>query len=177
MQNRNFRPVLWALGLALLSGCGGFSPADSTVLNLHQKWQLQPGDRIAGHRVTSGLGDIGIELGGAWLQMPAVGKLQPVETNPERVTGTSAGANTATNTATKTATKTATTCAVFSSPEIPGYQVRLCGLRQVHWGAQKQGDRIGRGDRVSIAMLRKQPDGAWAMVEPATKLLEQFFIP
>ncbi len=147
MRNARFRCSL-VLGALLLAGCDVASPMPPVAMNLHQQWQLQPGDRIAGYEVSSGLGDIVIELAGKGLYLPRDGRIQPLDASPD--------------------------CALFSSPEIPAYQMRICGLKQKHWGDRKQGQSIGRGDRVSLAMLRKQVDGTWTMVEPATQLLEQF---
>lgn len=147
MQKSVFRCSL-ALAALFVTGCHAAAPMPPVAMHLHQQWQLQPGDRIAGYEVSSGLGDIVIELAGKDLYMPVDGRVRALDASPD--------------------------CSIFLSPEIPAYRMRLCGLKQKHLGDRKRGQSIGRGDRVSLAMLRKQADGTWTMVEPATQLLEQF---
>ncbi|NJL20843.1 MAG: hypothetical protein HC895_08565 [Leptolyngbyaceae cyanobacterium SM1_3_5] len=64
-----------------LAGCSQpIEPGRS--LPIEQRWQLQPGDTIGGHRIAGGLGDISIELNGDPVYAPADGRVQPVESNP-----------------------------------------------------------------------------------------------
>lgn len=142
-----------ALILALSVGIGGCSgsgaaPAPRNV-TLHQKWALQPGDQLAGYSVQSGLGDITVNLQGNRVFMPFDGQVQPAEGNADQ-------------------------CVILSSPDVPAYLFRLCGLRQVKLGDLAQGEPIGSGNTVAFATLRRQADGTWAMVEPAKELLSQF---
>lgn len=140
-----------AAGLLMLvcQGCWGGSAAEpARKLNLYQSWGLRPGDQIAGYQVQSGLGDIAVDLRGRSVYMPFDGRVQPEE-------GTAA-------------------CVVLSSPEVPAYLFRICGLEQPQLGEQTQGQAIGSGQVVAFATLRKQTDGTWAMVEPAQDLLTQF---
>jgi len=104
---------------------------------------------LAGYQVQSGLGDVAIELDGKSLFMPFDGTVQPQEDNEEL-------------------------CLIVSSPEVPAYLFRLCGIKQVRLGDRNQGKAIGSGDVVAFATLRRQADGTWAMVEPAQELIEQF---
>jgi hypothetical protein len=132
-----------------VGACSAAGPAPGPRnVTLHQKWALQPGDRLAGYQVQSGLGDITVDLGGKAVYMPFEGQVQPAEGND--------------------------LCVIVSSPEVPAYLFRLCGLRQLKLGDRPQGDPIGSGDTVAFATLRRQADGTWAMVEPAKELLEQF---
>lgn len=124
-------------------------PTDFTSVEIEQVWELEPGDRLGNYQVSSGLGDVVIELGGAPLYMPMAGEVQPISAN----------------------------CSLFSSAELPAYRMRLCGLNWAKSGAFSQGAILGRGDRVALALLRRQPQGTWAMVEPATSILEQFVTP
>jgi hypothetical protein len=142
----------WSGGLALallLGACSGAGPAPAPrTVTLHQQWALQPGDRLGGYSVQSGLGDITVDLEGGRVYMPFEGLVQPGEGESP--------------------------CVIVSSPEVPAYLFRLCGLRQVHLGDRPQGEAIGSGHTVAFATLRRQADGTWAMVEPAKELLEQF---
>ena len=123
-------------------------PTRFTSVEIEQAWALEPGDRLGNYRVSSGLGDVVIELAGAPLYMPMAGEIQPISP----------------------------TCSLFASPELPAYRLRLCGLKRTKSGPLSQGAVLGRGDRVALALLRRQPQGTWVMVEPATNMLEQFLL-
>ena len=124
-------------------------PATLTSIEIEQVWELEPGDRLGNFRISSGLGDVVIELGGAPMYMPMAGEMQPISSD----------------------------CSLFSSAELPAYRLRLCGLSWAKSGPLNRGAVLGRGDRVALALLRRQPQGSWAMVEPATSILEQFLTP
>ncbi|WOD40486.1 hypothetical protein [Nodosilinea sp. E11] len=147
------RGGLGLVSLALLSGavgCAGSSSAPGPRnVTLHQTWVLQPGDRLAGYQVQSGLGDITVNLRGNQVFMPFDGLVQPAAANGDL-------------------------CVILSSPDVPAYLFRLCGLRRVRLGDLPQGDPIGKGNTVAFATLRRQADGTWAMVEPAKEMLAQF---
>ncbi|GAB4475389.1 MAG: hypothetical protein OHK0037_36630 [Elainellaceae cyanobacterium] len=127
-----------------LAGCGlPQEPPAVRSVPIQQTWQMQPGSAIAGHRVLAGLGDISIDLAGNRIYAPFDGQLQP----------------------------TAGDCVVFSSPEVPAYLLRLCGLRRPSLGGVQEGQPLGRGGVLHFATLRKQADGRWALVEPSAALL------
>ncbi|WOB43554.1 hypothetical protein HNI00_10605 [Thermoleptolyngbya oregonensis NK1-22] len=136
-----------ALRIALLiplAACGiAQEPPTARSVPIHQTWQIQPGSAIAGHRVLAGLGDISIDLAGGRVYAPFDGQIQP----------------------------TAGDCVVFSSPEVPAYLLRLCGLRRPSLGKVREGQPLGRGEVLHFAALRKQTDGRWALVEPSAALL------
>lgn len=138
------------LALAASAGCSssGSVPGPRNV-TLHQQWALQPGDRLGGYQVQSGLGDITVDLQGNRVFMPFDGQVQPAEGNVDL-------------------------CVILSSPDVPAYLFRLCGLRQTRLGNLTQGDPIGSGNTVAFATLRRQADGTWAMVEPAKEMIAQF---
>ncbi|MEO0409726.1 MAG: hypothetical protein AAF289_20485 [Cyanobacteria bacterium P01_A01_bin.135] len=119
---------------------------------IQQQWQLQPGSMIGERAVVAGLGDVSIALEGGSVYAPFSGVVQPIVQPIER-------------------------CALFTSPDLPAYSARLCGLRRIRSGAVQRGDRIGSGQILHFAALRKQPDGTWAIVEPSQDLVSRFLIP
>jgi hypothetical protein len=135
--------------IIFLSACSSeHSTETPRTVQIQQVWQLQPGDAIGGHQIVAGLGDISIDLGGDNAYAPFEGRVQPL--NPD-----------------------VKNCVVFSSPEVPAYLFRLCGLQNLQLGEVAQGDVIGKGNYLHFATLRKQTDGTWAMVEPARDILER----
>jgi hypothetical protein len=132
--------------LLVLAGCSTNPDANNTIdLKLYQQWQLQPGDDIKGYSVVGGLGDISIALNGQSLYAPFDGRAQ----------------------------KDQRSCLIYSSPDVPAYLFRLCGMNDSQLGAHNQGDRLGSASTIFIATLRKQPDGTWAIVEPSKPILER----
>lgn len=128
-------------------GACGFSAANVPPRNIsiHQSWALQPGSKVGGYDVVGSLGDVSIELSGSTIKAPFAGKVQPTDHK----------------------------CVAFSSPEVPAYLFRLCGVRRPRLGSVEAGQVIGRGDVLQFAAMRRQPDGTWAMVEPAVDILER----
>jgi hypothetical protein len=132
--------------LLLMAGCSTNPSTNDTIdLKIYQQWQLQPGDSIKGFSVVGGLGDISIALNGQSLYAPFDGRAQ----------------------------KDQRSCLIFSSPDVPAYLFRLCGINDSQFGSHSQGDRLGSASTVFIATLRKQPDGTWAIVEPSKPILER----
>lgn len=117
----------------------------SRPLRIQQQWQLQPGSTVAGRQISGGLGDISVELEGSTVHAPFEGKAQPY--GPD--------------------------CLIYSTPEVPAYLFRLCGLEHIYSGDVRQGEALGKGQLLQFAALRKQPDGQWAMVEPSSAMLER----
>lgn len=136
-----------AIGLMGLSACTPFaSPTVAArTLNVQQTWQMQPGSQVANYRIVASLGDVSIDLGGDRIYAPFDGLLQP---------------------------QAESDCLIFSSPEVPSYLFRLCGVENAKLGDVAQGDVLGTVRLLHFATLRKQPDGRWALVEPARDLLE-----
>ncbi|MEO0541709.1 MAG: hypothetical protein AAFZ80_12725 [Cyanobacteria bacterium P01_A01_bin.105] len=140
-----------AAGLLLVGGgivLAGQLRAQPTVrrIQVQQNWSLQMGSQVAGYAVSGGLGDITLNLAGASVQMPFDGEVEP----------------------------TGKGCVLLSSAEVPAYLFRLCGLRRAKLGVQRQHQPIGRAEQLGLAVLRKQPDGTWVMVEPSVQMVEQF---
>lgn len=142
---RPLQRFLSLIGL-LLTACQAVPDAEPPVsIKLYQTWQLQPGDRIAGYPVLGGLGDISIELNNNPVYAPFDGRMERDTRN----------------------------CLLLSSPEVPAYMFRLCGLVNPRLGRVNQGDVIGRAVSLQFAALRRQPNGTWAIVEPSKQVLER----
>ncbi|MBX2862303.1 MAG: hypothetical protein KTR27_02005 [Leptolyngbyaceae cyanobacterium MAG.088] len=135
---------LLSFPLGLMGGCAHSTPAPR-VLNFHQSWSLPVGTEIAGYQVSSSLGDISLNLDGDTVRMPFNGTIEPTEMD----------------------------CVLVSSDDVPAYLFRLCGLSRTKFGPRQQGQTIGRANHLIFAMLRREPDGTWAMVEPSTQFIEQ----
>ncbi len=141
-----------ALGLGLgillsLSGCSRLTPTVPRQIVLKQTWEIESGDRVAGQLVTGSLGDISLRLQGARLRAPFTGQVELA----------AKGFN----------------CIYFSTPEVPAYLFRYCGVSHPHLGSIEAGAVMGRGRYIHFATLRRQPDGSWAMVEPSDRVLER----
>ena len=135
--------------IVITSGCQQSAPTAIAPPTLHQQWELQAGDRILGHEIVSGLGDLSIELGGKAVYAPFKGKTA-IDTRD---------------------------CVYFETPEVPNYQFRLCGLKQPRLGTINRGDRMATADTLRFATLRKHPSGKWAIVEPSKQILEALLKP
>ncbi|MBW4694795.1 MAG: hypothetical protein KME27_23855 [Lyngbya sp. HA4199-MV5] len=134
------------LTLSLPFGCARApSTAPTLDIKLYQAWELQPGDVLGDRRILGGLGDISIALDGNSVYAPFDGRTQIDQRR----------------------------CLIFSSPDVPAYLFRLCGLKDARPSMVNQGDTIGSGTLLQFATLRKQPNGTWAIVEPAKAILER----
>lgn len=139
------------LTLLFLAGCNSLSsPPPIRKVDIQQNWELQPGESIAGRQIVGSLGDVSVELKGGRIYAPFDGLVEPNDVGG---------------------------CVIFSSPDVPAYLFRLCGLRQPRLGQIRQGETIGSGSYVHFAALRRQPDGNWTMVEPAQGILERSLTP
>ncbi|MDJ0705216.1 MAG: hypothetical protein QNJ46_18180 [Leptolyngbyaceae cyanobacterium MO_188.B28] len=149
----HWQPILSILlgCLTGITGCSSGKPAPPPRhISLQQTWELQPGDNIAGHLVSASLGDVSIDLDGSWVHAPFDGEVEPA-VQPH--------------------------CVFFSSPEVPAYLFRLCGIERPRIGHLKLGEVIGRGDYLHFATLRRQPEGTWTIVEPSSSILERALQP
>lgn len=140
------KPYSLFLCLFFLSGCAAHSAPETRNITLQQQWTLNPGDEIAGSAVAGSLGDISLQIKGKQVRAPFEGEVELSEADG---------------------------CALYSTPEIPAYLFRLCGLDSVNYGDIKANKSIGKGDFLSFATLRRQPDGTWIIVEPARGVLEK----
>ena len=132
---------------SMLSSCARQSAPQPRTITLKQQWVLNPGDEISGSLVSGSLGDISLVLKkGTQIKAPFEGFVEPSELEG---------------------------CDFYSTPEIPAYLFRLCGLSQVAYGEVNAGRPLGKASHISFATLRKQPDGTWIIVEPARGVLEK----
>ncbi|MBF2075886.1 MAG: hypothetical protein IGS50_19300 [Synechococcales cyanobacterium C42_A2020_086] len=139
------------IGAVLASaGCStSRAPVPLRTIQIQQAWQLQSGDSVGEYRIAAGLGDVSLELNGGTVYAPFSGQVQPTDHQ----------------------------CVLFSSPEVPAYLFRLCGLKQPRLGEVRQGDAIGAGAYLHFATLRRQPEGTWTFVEPSRSILERLLQP
>jgi hypothetical protein len=140
--------ALVATGVMLLcvASCTPQSVTEPALdVPLFQAWELQPGDSVAGYKVTGGLGDISIALQGNSFYAPYEGRLQPNKGG----------------------------CVMFASADVPNYLLRLCGAKNLQFGPRKAGEAIGTADTLQFALLNKRADGKWALVEPSKQILQQ----
>lgn len=140
------RSFFWLLLPFLLGGCVARSQPQPKVITLEQHWALNPGDEIGNSVIAGSLGDVSLLLNGSPIIAPFNGELEPSEID---------------------------SCVFYSTPEIPAYLFRLCGLQNIRYGDIKAGKVIGKGQYLSFATLRRQPSGKWIIVEPAEDLLER----
>lgn len=136
---------IWLLLGSAIAACSQGPAVPPREILLHQSWALQPGSEVGGYQVMGGLGDVSIELGGKTAHAPFPGRIQPTDHG----------------------------CIAYSSPEVPAYLFRFCGLRQPRLGDVQAGDAIGKGEVLQFAAMRRQPDGTWALVEPSVEMLER----
>ncbi|MBE9110235.1 hypothetical protein IQ273_12515 [Nodosilinea sp. LEGE 07298] len=133
--------------LASLTSCRNLAPVVPRQIVLKQSWEIESGDRVAGQLVTGSLGDISVRLRGTRLRAPFAGQVELAAKGFH--------------------------CIYFSTPEVPAYLFRYCGVRQPRLGMVQAGEVMGHGRQIHFATLRRQPDGAWAIVEPSDRVLEQ----
>lgn len=152
MRSRLPRPVFLTkafplLGILGLAACGlSQAQVPPRHIAVQQEWTLQPGNEVGGFDVIGGLGDVSIELNGGQIKAPFDGQLQPTDSAD---------------------------CVAFTSAEVPAYLFRLCGVTQPRLGDVSAGQVMGRSKVLQFAAMRRQPDGTWAIVEPATDILEK----
>ncbi|MEO1300055.1 MAG: hypothetical protein AAFW75_30655 [Cyanobacteria bacterium J06636_16] len=140
--------VSMVLGISSsLTGCRSQAIANPRRIAIEQTWELAPGDAIEGFSVAAGLGDISIHMRGKSVHAPFQGDVELSAT----------GEN----------------CIFFSSPEVPAYLFRYCGLRRPQLGTVGAGQSIGHANFLHFATLRRQPEGTWVIVEPSKNVLER----
>ncbi|MGD1907630.1 MAG: hypothetical protein ACFB0C_16810 [Leptolyngbyaceae cyanobacterium] len=139
--------ALWfALGL-IVGGCRHSAIATPREIMVQQTWELEAGQQISGFQVVASLGDISIDTEGRRIHAPFAGEVE--------------------------LSALARDCVFFSSPEVPAYIFRYCGIRRPHLGSIRLGQAMGTARFLHFSTLRRQPDGTWAIVEPSRHVLER----
>ena len=138
--------VGWGVSISL-AGCRSQAIANPRKIAIEQVWELAPGDSIEGFAVAAGLGDISIHMRGKSVHAPFQGDVEL----------SAKGEN----------------CIFFSSPEVPAYLFRYCGLKRPYLGSVNAGQSIGHANFLHFATLRRQPEGTWVIVEPSRNVLER----
>jgi len=142
--------LLVVLSLTLgtsLTSCREQAIANPRRIAIDQSWELAPGDPIEGFLVVAGLGDISVHMKGAPVRAPFDGEVEAAAVGDD--------------------------CIFFSSPEVPAYLFRYCGLRRPRLGTVTARETMGRANFLHFATLRRQPEGTWVIVEPSTNVLER----
>lgn len=134
------------MAIALLGTACSQAPRPVRTVPIQQSWELQLGSTVGKHRIAGGLGDISIEMKGDRVYVPFDGEVQSND-----IPG----------------------CYIYSTPDVPAYLFRLCGLKSGKTGRVRSGDTLGSADYLHFAALRRQPDGTWALVEPSKEMLER----
>ena len=130
-------------------------------IELKKVWEIQSGEFIAGYRVVGGLGDISLDFKGA-IKSPALGV---VESNFMLVSD-------------RTLIRNPPDCVIFSSPQMPAYLLKICGLKRRKLGTVNQGSPIGHTNgylHMSLLSFRKDQNqvSKWIYVSPSPKLIEK----
>ncbi|MEM6837452.1 MAG: hypothetical protein AAF609_11395 [Cyanobacteria bacterium P01_C01_bin.120] len=146
---RQFAGLLFLYGILapMLSSCREEAIAAPRSVAVDQSWQLSLGNRVEGFRVVAGLGDVTMHLSGAQVRAPFSGQVELSADGPD--------------------------CIFFSSPEVPAYLFRFCGVSRPQAGNVEAGDFLGRAQYLHFATMRRQPEGTWSIVEPSTNVLER----
>ncbi|NES95788.1 MAG: hypothetical protein F6K32_11250 [Desertifilum sp. SIO1I2] len=156
------------LGYGLESSqTGGFWPFSTSKtfrpnlkqIDIKEIWENHSGQKIAGYPVVGGLGDISLEYRGN-IVAPLGGE---VEGNFVLATETSLVKNTS-------------DCVLYSTPQQPGYLLKLCGLKERNSGDLKAGETIGKTDgllHLSLLTFRRSSNERpqWIYVSPSTQII------
>lgn len=129
-------------------------------IELRNTWGMQAGNEIAKHPIVSGLGDISLAFNGKALA-PVDGWIEGkfvLVSDGNLLQGTP-------------------DCVIFSSPQMPSYLSKLCGLKQRNLGLVEQGTPIGQTNgylHVTLFSYRKSEEGTpvWVYVSPSPQLIE-----
>lgn len=133
-------------------------------IEVQQTWGVPAGAQIGKYRIVSSLGDISIEMKGT--------SFAPVDGwNEGEFVLISQGS----------LQRNQDDCTLFSSPKIPGYLLKLCGLKHKKIGRIEQGKPLGKTDgylHISLLSYRKAESGkaTWVYVSPSAQLLESLVV-
>lgn len=136
------------------------SPRSVREIELQNTWEVKAGDSIEGYFIASGLGDISLAMKGKVIA-PIDGHLEEkfvLISDGRLIRGTS-------------------DCVIFSSPQLPAYLIKLCGLASRNLERVERGKAIGKTNgylHISLLSYRpNQENGAiWVYVPPSPQLIE-----
>jgi len=149
------------LGYGISEYNGDRSQPKLKQIEIKKVWEIQAGEFIAGHRVIGGLGDISLEYEGS-VKAPVAGVVDSefvLVTEEDLIAGTK-------------------DCVIFSSPQLPAYLLKICGLTERYIGPVDEDSPIGKTDgalHVSLLSFRKEANqtSKWIYVSPSLKLIEE----
>ncbi len=136
------------------------SPRTVREIELQNTWGVKAGDAIEKYFVASGLGDISLAMKGNVIA-PLDGNIEEkfvLISDGSLIRGTS-------------------DCVIFSSPQMPAYLIKLCGLKSRNLDLVEGGKPIGKTNgylHISLFSYRPHPDSGamWVYVPPSPQLLE-----
>ncbi|MGD1903576.1 MAG: hypothetical protein ACFB9N_15185 [Geitlerinemataceae cyanobacterium] len=139
---------------------GARDPNRLREVKVQQYWGVQIGDDVGSASVSGSLGDISLAYSGRVLA-PLDGRVEEdfVTIVGERLLPNEPG------------------CVLFSSPQLPAYLVKACGLVQRYLGEVRAGEPIGRtNSMLHVSLLSRRRDGAaneaeWVYVSPSPEFL------
>jgi len=135
-------------------------PSRLREVKVQQSWGVQIGDAIGTASVLGSLGDVSLDHRGR-VFAPVDGW---VEGNFVTIVGDEL-------------LPSQPGCVLFSSPQLPSYLMKTCGLVRRYLGAVKAGDPIGRsGGQVHVSLLSQRQaaaegDAEWVYVSPSPEFL------
>ena len=136
------------------------SPHSVREIELQNTWGVKAGDSIEGYFIASGLGDISLAMKGK--------VIAPIDGNvEENFVLISDGS----------LIRGPSDCIIFSSPQLPAYLIKLCGLASRNLEQVEGGKPIGKTNgylHISLFSYRpNQESGAiWVYVPPSPQLIE-----
>lgn len=130
-------------------------------IEIQKVWGIEAGKVIAGQRVIGGLGDISLEFKGI-VKAPLTGYVEGefvLVTDDDLIEGTR-------------------DCIIFSSPQMPAYLLKICGLTKRNLGSVDRGSPIGEtGGKLHISLLSfrrvANQTNKWIYVSPSETLIEK----
>jgi hypothetical protein len=133
-------------------------------IEVQQTWGMPAGVQIGKYRIASGLGDISLEMEGT--------SFAPIDGWNEGDFVLISQGNLQRN---------QDDCTIFSSPQMPAYLLKLCGLKHKNTGRIEQGKPLGKTDgylHISLLSYRKADRGraTWVYVSPSAQLLESLVV-
>ncbi|MDY6936283.1 MAG: hypothetical protein SWY16_01345 [Cyanobacteriota bacterium] len=135
-------------------------PRSVREIELQNTWGVKAGESIDRYLVASGLGDISLAMKGKVLA-PLDGNIEHkfvLISDGSLIRGTS-------------------DCVIFSSPQMPAYLIKLCGLASRNFNRIESGKPIGETNgylHISLFSYRPNPENGatWVYVPPSPQLIQ-----